>query len=72
MGYVNPVQKNGKENTMPLTMTKDEAIKWLLRNLEHEIRYDGCHAYQNDPESCEMCKKNLDTLEQIKKVLGVK
>ena len=58
---------------MSLTLTKKDAINWLLNHLEVEFRVGGCHAYQGNPKTgCELCKVKLATLTEVKKVLGVK
>ncbi len=56
-------------------MTKEEAIRWLLNNLEPEIKYGGCGTYKQyhtDKDfGCTVCDENLKTLANVKKVLEV-
>ena len=61
---------------MAISMSKSDAVLWLIQHLEPELKMGGCHLYKSNFKGyseygCSVCKDRLDTLEQVKKILKV-
>ncbi len=54
---------------MSIKLNQKAAINWLFRHLEPEIRSGGCHLFKANPDSCQVCKANMNMLTLVKQVL---
>lgn len=61
---------------MPIKMSKNDAIRWLIDNLDPVLKAGGCHLYKSNLKGyseygCSLCQDKLETLAEVKKILGV-